>query len=98
MGLQAITAGNREKTPEFSPRNPGEIPDIFGKFPEILGNAVDPYNIHGATGTRGDVFALQFNPHISRVTRKPYVILFLVCVQASNTLLNVGNILLPVRI
>ena len=39
MRLQTITARNREKTPEFSPRNPGEIPDIFGKFPEISGTS-----------------------------------------------------------
>ena len=35
MSVQTITAWNKEKTPEFSPQNPGEIPEI----PEIPENS-----------------------------------------------------------
>jgi hypothetical protein len=53
VGIQAITAWNHEKTPEFSPRNPGKILEI----PEIPGNSEKPPPFYGRTpGTPFPVF------------------------------------------
>jgi hypothetical protein len=53
-GLQTITAWNHEKTPEFSPRNPGEIPGNTGN----IGNTGNP----GNSGNSGSSNKFQKTP------------------------------------